>query len=550
MLKSRTWKLIWGLLLAGLLGFAAFKIWLRSDDLEKQLKVMVSSWVADESNGQYALEVGKIKIDADNSTIAIADLKLTPTSKVVDSVTVNGPIYQFVLKNLLIKNVSVATLLESNKIDLSTITINEGVLEITERGNKKPVEKEERKKRRGKNVLEGLAIDSIQLSKLNIHYTNRRKEKTSLHSVHLDLYNFDSDSLQMDQQRTLPVASFRLAMDSVHLELAKKKYRLDASQLIIKGSQQIQAIIKNVEIKPNAAGSLEQLAAREPVQADVYQCSIDEIVVDSFQYRDFLEDSILRTPLVLLRKPILRIFNDRSRPPATQSKLGKNPHQLIQKLDPGLDIPLVQIENGTVIYHEKNKNGTGVGKLRFEQISGNAGPILKKKSSSGSLTLQLSARLMGTVPLQAYFHFPPGNNGAFIVRATISPFNLTALNPVVEPLALASVRSGKSTKLSFTLRGDDYRARGTVAFLYEDLKLDLLKENEEGETSKRGFLSFLANQLVLRNKNTATDRHPNQYGVVNERIKTKSFFNLIWKTIFEGIKMSAGAGDKDKKPDR
>jgi hypothetical protein len=547
MLGRRSIIILSGAVFLILLGVGIFRYWLKSTDLSEELKSRLTNWIAEETDGRYRLSMETLKIDPDKETLAISGLVFEP----IHSDTSQQTFYRFRFDNLIVKNVSVSSLLESSLLDLSTIAISGGNLEIergTDTGKNINQVIQGTKSKRKKQVLSGLKVDSIQLSKLDITYTNRKKGKTKVKSVHLDLYNFHTDSLQVNAGNPLPVGGFRLSIENIELDLAEKKYQLKADQLILKGTDHIQAIITKLFVNPAAGSNLEALAGKTPVQQDIYQCSIPEIVIDSVDVRSFLEDSIIRTPLIVLKEPFLKIFNDRSRPPATQSKIGKNPHQLIQQLSPGLDIPLMQIENGRIEYMEKNKEGTDVGKLVFGSINGNAGPIQKGVESVGSLSLNLTARLMDKIPLDARFYFPPGNTGQFTVRGAIQPFDLALINPIVQPLTNVQIRTGKAKKLEFNLRGTDHLAKGRVLFLYEDLKIDLLKEKNSGETAKRPLLTLLANQLLVRNHNRLDDRHQHEFEVINERVPTKSFFNLVWKTLFEGLKMSAGLGDKDKKP--
>ncbi|WP_290792101.1 hypothetical protein [Flavihumibacter sp. UBA7668] len=530
-----------------LLGVGLFRYWLKSTDLSEELKSRLTNWVTEETDGRYRLSMETLKIDPDKETLTISELVFDP----IRADTNNATHYRFHFENLIIKNVSVSSLLESSLLELSTIAISGGKLEIQQGTDTRknlntvvPVKKSNRKKR----ALSGLKVDSIQLSQLDIIYTNRKKGQTKVQSVHLDLYDFHTDSLQTNARNPLPAGGFRLSIENIELDLANKQYKLNADQLILKGADHIQAIISKIRVSPSAGNNLEALAGKTPVQQDIYHCSIPEIVIDSVDVRSFLEDSIIRTPLIVLKEPTLKIFNDRSRPPATQSKIGKNPHQLIQQLPPGLDIPLMQIENGRIEYREKNKDGTDVGKLVFGYINGNAGPIQKGVETIGSLRLDLTARLMDKIPLHARFYFPPGKNGQFSVNGNLQPFDLTAINPIIQPLTNVEIRTGKAKKLEFNLKGTDLKATGRVLFIYEDLKIDLLKEKNSGETAKRPLLTLLANQLLVRNHNRFDDRHPHEFEVINERVPTKSFFNLVWKTLFEGLKMSAGLGDKDKKP--
>ena len=71
----------------------------------------------------------------------------------------------------------------------------------------------------------------------------------------------------------------------------------------------------------------------------------------------------------------------------------------------------------------------------------------------------------------------------------------------------------------------------------------MLKEGEEGEpTKEKGFLSFLANTLVIADANPAKGEQVRVANITFERTPAASFFNLLWKGIFVGIRETVGIG--------
>lgn len=59
---------------------------------------------------------------------------------------------------------------------------------------------------------------------------------------------------------------------------------------------------------------------------------------------------------------------------------------------------------------------------------------------------------------------------------TAGTFDATALNPITEPLGMASLKTGKINNLEFYLTGNDLKATGTT-LLYENIKIALLKKD-------------------------------------------------------------------------
>ena len=78
---------------------------------------------------------------------------------------------------------------------------------------------------------------------------------------------------------------------------------------------------------------------------------------------------------------------------------------------------------------------------------------------------------------------------------------------------------------------------GNLKLLYNNLAVELQKQDEKGDKMKgRKFLSFIVNKLVVYPDNPMKDEERKAMGIRVERIRYKSFFNLVWKTLFASVK--------------
>lgn len=150
------------------------------------------------------------------------------------------------------------------------------------------------------------------------------------------------------------------------------------------------------------------------------------------------------------------------------------------------------------------------------------------------MLVNATGSFLGISQMQTTWKLPlSSTNGAFEVNATAGAFNATGLNAITEPLGMASIKKGQVNSANFTVTGNDLSAKATGTLLYEDLKIEILKL-DSGATKKKGLQSLLANALMK-------DRNP-QNGVTRteeatyQRDITKSFFNLVWKSIFAAMK--------------
>ena len=65
----------------------------------------------------------------------------------------------------------------------------------------------------------------------------------------------------------------------------------------------------------------------------------------------------------------------------------------------------------------------------------------------------------------------------------------------------------------------------------------------EDRLVKQGLISFLANAMVINSDNPKADGVLLSRPISYRRIPTASFFNFIWRTLFQGIKHSVGVTD-------
>ena len=149
---------------------------------------------------------------------------------------------------------------------------------------------------------------------------------------------------------------------------------------------------------------------------------------------------------------------------------------------------------------------------------------------------------MGQGRLKTHFKFDLlAKDGAFSYSGQLNGLNGSVLNAVTKPLGMMHIRSGAVQELKFNIKANASNAHGKMEFKYNDLAIAVLKREEgSGGFSRQGLLSLLANTIVINPAN------PNARGIFKvanidyERKPNRSFFNFIWKTIFQGIRHSVG----------
>ena len=544
-------------LVAAGVGYWYFKKYLKSADFSQSMRDRLTELVRDKSNGRYSISIGEIYLNPDKQSASVRDIRLLPDTTLITT----GMLYSVQLDNLLLKQVDIAALLANQSVNLGNITVAGGKIDISNLG--KPIattqdttQKAGVKENKHKlftslqqSPLTGIQIDSLQLDQVELVYHNHNKKTQSIKNMHIDLIGLAIDSSAMvDTSRVLFSKAVTIAIDSINVPVSNDKYRLKADKLLLSMGEKNMALVKNLALQSIPVRSMEAAAAATGVQKDVYDLKLKEITANGFDYTALLEDSTIIATSVLLSEPSLSVFNDKTNPPATESKLGKYPHQLLRKLPYKTDIGTVLIENGSVLYQEKNEKGDGIGKVVFTRINGKLGPLLDDGIQPQPLRANFEAWFMDKAKTTVQFDFPVSNDGQFIVSARFSPFAASILNAATLPLGNTKIASGDIRRLDFTVKGNSNAARASTTLTYTNLKIEVMKGDQASGFQKRGLLTAIANNFVLTNTNLPGDKHKDQTSATYRRVLSKSFFNLVWKSVFYAVKENVGVGwmGKDK----
>ena len=328
-------------------------------------------------------------------------------------------------------------------------------------------------------------------------------------------------------------SNWKLSGDGFSFATENNRYKMSLGAFDINNADASMRV-KSFTVKPQFSETAfsKSLAHQE----DLYNLEFNHIELSGIDTRMLIKQFRLEAAMATLQ-PVVKIYRDRTIAEDLSSKVGKYPHQLMQTIKFPFSIKKLNIKNGMVSYTEKADVSKQEGTVFFKNINGTVSNITNIKdliSKNNLLLLDANASFMGVSQVQTVWKLPlNSSNGAFNVSGTAGGFNAVSLNPLIEPLGMTSIKKGRVNKLRFNLTGNDLVAKGSATLLYQDLKVEVL-QSDSGDVKKKGLKSILANAL-MKNSNplngvTRTDE------INYERDKTKSFFNLLWKSIFSAAK--------------
>ena len=328
-------------------------------------------------------------------------------------------------------------------------------------------------------------------------------------------------------------ADWELAAGGFSFYTQQKMYQFSASGLKL-NNKEGNITIKQVLIKPLLSET--EFAKKIKVQTDRIDMTFNNINLTGVDFKKLINDNILETQTASLQ-PLLKIFNDRTVAIDSSKVIVKYPQQSLVKLSFPFYIKKIIVNNGAVFYKEKARKSALTGIPNFTKINAelnNVTNIPAKIKENSIVSLKASTLFLGVAPLTTAWRLPLNlSDTTFTVTGKLGQMEAIALNTITEPLAMVSVNKGKIKELTFNLKCTNYKGVGEIVFLYNDLKVEVLKMSDD-TLKKKELLTILANTLI-KNNNPVND---NTYigNVDYKRDIQKSFFNLLWKSIFDGVK--------------
>lgn len=516
----------------------------------------IKAGVYNGSHHLYRIDFKSINLNVITGSLALRDVTLIHDTAVFDSLKKKqlAPAHTFELKlkKLQISRVGILTAYFKKRIDVNEIILQKPSINmIFNKVTKKPDTLKDEKSlyEQISKTFKSVQVKSIKIVDADFDYINKtaaKKTKNSIKHLDITINDFLLDSLSGNDTTRFYYtkdASFQIAgYKSVTKD---KMYNMKVDT--IKGSTASKKItVKGFKLTPLYDALT--FARKYNVQKDRYNLSFDKIEFNGVDFIGLNTDQKLHAKSLRIGPANVEVFMSRESPPPPGFDKGQNyPHMALKRLNMPTLIDTVKLRNVNVKYAEFNPASKKTGTVDFKAITGNILNVTNDSlqlSKKNHAVADLNTLLMGTGKLNVKIDFNlTDKNGVFAYSGSLGRFDMKNLNPLSKSLGLVEIESGNIQHLDFKANGNLRSASGSMNMLYTDLKVKLLSDNIDGEgTKEKGFLSFLANAILVKNENPQKGEAPRTANMTNTRINSASFFNLMWKTLFVGIKDIVGVG--------
>ncbi|EJL69720.1 hypothetical protein [Chryseobacterium populi] len=285
--------------------------------------------------------------------------------------------------------------------------------------------------------------------------------------------------------------------------------------------------VNNFVMKPLVSRA--QFIKMIPVERDLYDLKASQITADG-NWDLFSNDKFINASHVVIQSANANIF--RSKIPKDDPKMKPLYSRMLRSVKIPLYISNLDLKNSILIYEEDTPESAGPGKLTFSNFNMNVKNLnsMKTKGKPTKVDIKIDCSFMNLAPLSVNWNFDVANqNDVFGISGRAVNLPAQGINPFIRPY-LHVTATGTIQEMLFDFKGNPAGLHGTFNLKHKGLKVAILNKNNK---EKKGFLTAVANLVVKSDSGNL----PESVTVENvERDPTKSFFNLFWRGIEDGLK--------------
>ena len=547
-----TWKWVIGILAFLIIAIVAASFYLKHNwkpIVEDHLYKLVES----STDGLYTLTYEDLDFQVFLGNAKVDEVRLVPDSNVyqrlVKEEKAPDNLYKVSLKELSIEGLKWREILKNKKLNIKGISLVHPDVELTNTyhayNDTISDEPKESLYDKIKHLLSSIYIERIDTDKFNVKYVKVDSAETSETTVqNIDVHIQElllDESSETDTSRLYFAKGLEVKITDFEYPISDSLYNLKFNSLGVSTHEKT-LLVENFSMKP--AVDRQEIFKRKNENVTIPDIEMDTIIFEELDFKKLTENTQLIAEALRIKGGKVDLYKDKRYPDNVESKIGESPHQKLRDLDLLVHIDNILLDSIDLSYNQMSERFFKTGRISFEQISGILSEVTNdstKLLNNPIITADLQAKIYGRGLLKTKFGFDMlDKNGAYTYKGSLGSMQASAFNKILTPLLNIELASGNVKGLRFDMKGTDYRNTGTLNFDYDNLKVSVLNKNQKGKQKSKKVTSFLLNTILI-NESNPNKKGEYTVGRINyQRVPEYTFFKTLWKSLFEGIKKSAG----------
>lgn len=207
-------------------------------------------------------------------------------------------------------------------------------------------------------------------------------------------------------------------------------------------------------------------------------------------------------------------------------------NRLLREMKFEMKVDTLLLKNSRLVYEEAKDFEKGPGIITFNKFNLAATGLASgfKQTKMPDVNINIQCLFMNSAKLEVDWKFNVlDKSDGYNIRGRIFNFPAEKLIPFTKPYMNAEVK-GDLDEVYFNFTGNDKHATGDFAINYDDLKVKIYRKDDRKKKNK--ILTAIANLFIKKDtKDKVTTAE-----VKLDRIREKSFYNFLWRSLAEGLK--------------
>ncbi len=488
------------------------------------VKVKLPKIITENNDSPFKISYKNIDISLWSGSIKVHKIKIFPKNR-PENDTIKLGIYANV-KSIEIERFKTWNILFNNVIKAEQITVNDPNV-LLYKNNENVINDSKNINSQIINPIQKIIIvPNVILKKgsLKIIYIKSKKTILSARNINLAVDRIVITDETLKNKIPFSYEKFNFSTDSVFYQI-DQFYHLQAVNLQTSNTN---FKLKKWALVPEYSRS--KFSQKLKIEKDLYNINGALLSINNmdFGYKDSL--FFFNANSLILEKMSANIYRNKTVDDDTTKKHLYN--KLLRDIKFPLKLDTLSIKNSMLVYEEEVNSQLGPGKLTFNNFNLNATGIQSgfKQSKVKDVVIDVQSRFMNESSLKVHWTFNVlDKTDRFHIKGTLFNFNIKALYPFTKDYMKASFK-GNLEKVFFNFKGNDKGSAGDFALQYRGLKVEIFKKKDPKKANK--LKSAFANLLLKNDSNGQTKK----VKIEIERDQDRSFYNLLWKSIAQGLK--------------
>ncbi len=513
--------------------------------IERKVPPTLQAAVKEESKGIYEIRFKTAEVNLFKGQLIATEIQLIPDTMGLGRLQAEGigTLFEVTAKKIDISGFGLLQFLWSKELHISNLLITEPLITrfiFPHKAGEKKSLQEQLQNIKNRITISETTVQSIQYRTVDM------QTKQGAWLKNIDAY---ASNISLGQRRSgradssaVPfVEKFRIYGKGVTYLSSERLYRFQLGNLVV-SSDEGRIRIDSFAVLPKYTEA--QWSKSLKYKQDRYDLLFPKIEAFGVGFNEWLEQGSLGVDSLVINHAVVRVYADKGMPEKTTMASNNFPALAFQRLKLPITIGDVFIRNTDVYYKELNPKSGRAGLVFFKNLNANFRHVSNDKRElkrNPWVSGHLSTYFLGKPKLTLDLHFNMSDrNGAFTYKGALEGAPAPFYNQLLEPITLARAEKGYIKALQFNIKANRYGADVETEMYYNDLKVAAL-DVRSGKLEKKGVLSLFINWLAIKTDNPSQKNEPARIARhYYEHPQENTFFNLMWKALYSGLKRNLG----------